>query len=194
MSSIWQRCGVAVQISNRVLVFLKKKTNWRVYTTLINFNMIILQKSNRVVYTISVTSLFKEYRIGGFNYSRLCVEHLRDLFEVSISFWKIYGRSDLNANKRFFNYRLSRARRTIKNAFGILMQRWRVFRKPIIADISTCENVVKATVVLHNFLMCDREAVKSYSSITDRSNTHPTWSNNPKRVDKQARDYLALSL
>ena len=128
--------------------------------------------------------------IRGYVWSTYAIySRLVNLFERII---RTYPVSDLNANKRFFNYRLSRARRTIKNAFGILMQRWRVFRKPIIADISTCENVVKATVVLHNFLMCDREAVKSY--ITDRSNTHPTWSNAPKRVDKQARNYLALSL
>ncbi|CAI6358823.1 unnamed protein product [Macrosiphum euphorbiae] len=51
-----------------------------------------------------------------------------------------------------FNYRLSRARRTIENAFGILASRFRIFRKPIIASEKTIINITKATIVLHNFI------------------------------------------
>ena len=50
-----------------------------------------------------------------------------------------------------YNYRLSRARRTSENAFGILAGRFQIFKKPI----NTSENVkdiVLATVVLHNYL------------------------------------------
>lgn len=59
----------------------------------------------------------------------------------------------LNETRKIFNYRLSRARRVIENAFGILAARWRIFRKPIIASISTCKKIIQATCCLHNFIM-----------------------------------------
>lgn len=63
-----------------------------------------------------------------------------------------YPGKNLNSEKRIFNYRLSRARRTIENAFGILVSRWQILLNNIIADVETVEKIVAATVCLHNFL------------------------------------------
>ena len=62
------------------------------------------------------------------------------------------GRVNLPCKEQIYNYRLSRARRCIENAFGILVSRWRIFRKPIIAKIDNVERFIKAAVILHNYL------------------------------------------
>ncbi|KAJ8926581.1 hypothetical protein NQ314_021034 [Rhamnusium bicolor] len=48
---------------------------------------------------------------------------------------------------------LSRARRVIESAFGILSGRWRIFRGPINASVSTTIKITQATIYLHNFIM-----------------------------------------
>lgn len=64
-----------------------------------------------------------------------------------------YPSNKLNRSRKIFNYRLSRARRVVENAFGIMVSKWRIYRKPINAPLKTCESIVKATVYLHNFLL-----------------------------------------
>ncbi|XP_063635183.1 uncharacterized protein LOC134805923 [Cydia splendana] len=55
-------------------------------------------------------------------------------------------------SKRNYNKRLSKARRVVENAFGILAEKWRVFHRPMECSVNTAEAVVKAACCLHNFL------------------------------------------
>lgn len=76
-------------------------------------------------------------------------------FQLSKNFMRPHSGRLLEPRKRIFNYRLSRARNTIENAFGILASRWRVFRKPIGFLPETVDKVISATVCLHNFLITE---------------------------------------
>jgi hypothetical protein len=58
----------------------------------------------------------------------------------------------LPEEEKIYNYRHSRARRVIENAFGILRSRWRIFSKPIKASVRNTENYVMACICLHNYL------------------------------------------
>ena len=75
-----------------------------------------------------------------------------------------YPGRHLDDEKRIFNYRLSRARRTIENAFGILAARWRIYRRSIQASPDKVTEIVKATCCLHNYLTLD----ESTTSINSR--------------------------
>lgn len=63
----------------------------------------------------------------------------------------------LTDDERIFNYRLSRARRVIENTFGIMGAKWQILNSCISCSPKNAEQIVKALVCLHNFMMtCGR--------------------------------------
>jgi len=66
-----------------------------------------------------------------------------------------YPGRNLTPEREIYNYRLSCARRTIENTFGILASQWRIFRRPIDSSVQTATKIVQAAVCLHNFLRRD---------------------------------------
>ena len=65
-----------------------------------------------------------------------------------------YSRFSLGkeVDKRVYNYRHSRCRRVVENAFGILVARFRIYERRLNLLPENAEKAVKATVVLHNFI------------------------------------------
>ncbi|KAK3925295.1 Phosphoenolpyruvate carboxylase [Frankliniella fusca] len=54
---------------------------------------------------------------------------------------------------------LSRARKVIENAFGIMTARFRILRRCLVASEETVRAVISAIVVLHNVLVMNEENV-----------------------------------
>ena len=59
---------------------------------------------------------------------------------------------DLDDERRIFNYRLSRARRVVENAFGLLAARWRVFQRRLQLHPQNADKVIQVTCVLHSYI------------------------------------------
>ena len=64
---------------------------------------------------------------------------------------KPYPHQGLSREKRIVNYRLSRARRIVENAFEILANRFRVFMTIIHLYPDNIESLILASCVLHNY-------------------------------------------
>lgn len=83
-----------------------------------------------------------------------------------------YPFKQLTNEKRIFNYRLSRARRTVENAFGILSSVWRVFSSTILLSPEKVTKVILTCCVLHNMLR--NRKVRSYLTVIPDTNTGQT--------------------
>lgn len=75
-------------------------------------------------------------------------------FPLKTYLLKPYSKAKLvnNDSNKVFNYRLSRARRTVENAFGILRARFRVFQGPMQVQPDMADKIVQAACSLHNYL------------------------------------------
>jgi hypothetical protein len=122
-----------------------------------------------------------------------------EAFALKDNLLKPYASASLNQERRVFNYRLSRARRTIENAFGILASVFRIFRRPINANVETVRSITKATVALHNFLLTEKSEKGNFKKVKEEWRTTvandgsllpvlQTGSNNYSKDAKTVRD------
>lgn len=75
-----------------------------------------------------------------------------EAFGLSQNILRPYAGKNLTIKKRVFNYHLSRACRFIECAFGILSNKWKIFHRPLNGSENFAEDIIKACVILHNFI------------------------------------------
>ncbi|XP_034234424.1 putative nuclease HARBI1 [Thrips palmi] len=102
-----------------------------------------------------------------------------------------------------FNYRLSRARRVVENAFGILSARFRVLRRNIIGSETLVQNLILACTALHNMHLIREDSIpprqrlylpEGYADVY-RSNGHlkkGRWRNEVKHEERSIFHRLAM--
>lgn len=76
-----------------------------------------------------------------------------EAFSLKCNLMKPFSQHELTNDRRIFNYRLSRARRVVENAFGILASKFGVFQKPINLSPEKAVKITMACCYLHNFLI-----------------------------------------
>ncbi|XP_069595663.1 uncharacterized protein [Ranitomeya imitator] len=75
-----------------------------------------------------------------------------EVFQLGRNLLKPYSSLNLNYTRRMFNYCLSRARRYVECAFGILTLKWRIVLTCMQLQPENVDRVVKACICLHNFV------------------------------------------
>lgn len=108
-----------------------------------------------------------------------------DAFPLGINMMKPYSQKTSKADqkKRVFNYRLSRARRTTENAFGILCHTFRIFFQPIAIAVETTDDLVLSGCILHNMLRGAATLFEGNTSEELDSSSHEFPRNNMTRME-----------
>lgn len=75
-----------------------------------------------------------------------------EAFQMSENLMTPYASSTLNTTEQIYNNRLSKARDYVECAFVLLTTKWKVLTTVIPLRPENVENLVKACVVLHNFV------------------------------------------
>lgn len=93
-----------------------------------------------------------------------------DAFPLKRYFMKPYPFKHQDNRQRIFSYRLSRARRVVENAFGIMASKFRIFQSAINLHPEKVEKIVLACTALHNFLRREHQSFYTPTGSIDNEN------------------------
>ena len=75
-----------------------------------------------------------------------------DIFPLKPWLMWPYSSRSMDLKEMVFNYRISRGRSVVENAFGMLTSRFRIFQRPLQQEVPVVSRVVMACLVLCNLL------------------------------------------
>ena len=75
-----------------------------------------------------------------------------DAFVLKNWLMKPFSKKNMSHSERVYNYRLSRGRRIVENAFGILANRFRCLLTTMLQSPETVTSIVLSCICLHNLL------------------------------------------
>lgn len=130
-----------------------------------------------------------------------CVILGDEAFPLQTYLMKPFTRRNIFTDReKIYNYRLCRARRIVENAFGILVSRFQIFKRPIALSPEKTIKLTKAACALHNWI---RKTSRNSNTIsvdiedTELGQIVPgSWSNEPNPLGlthfgiPQQRNYL----
>lgn len=110
---------------------------------------------------------------------------------------KPYGRQQLDPDKEYFNCRLSRARRTVECAFGIIYSKWRILATAIQTSVEVADDIVKCICLLHNIII-DKEGMdhhlKEIRTQTGNTTRNRVSTGRPNQAAENTRDLFKMYL
>ncbi|XP_026831161.1 protein ANTAGONIST OF LIKE HETEROCHROMATIN PROTEIN 1-like [Ooceraea biroi] len=115
-----------------------------------------------------------------------------EAFPLKTYLMRSYPGQGLDVSKRIFNYRLSRARRIIENAFGILSQKFRIYNRRIQAKPEHVDYIILTTCILHNFIRKFDNDANEYMYEGVSVNANGTLENLPMQGGNATKDAFRI--
>jgi len=84
---------------------------------------------------------------------------------------KPFARKNLSWEEHVFNIRLSRARRCVECAFGILTAKWQLLNKGIEMNVNKAERIMRCICLLHNIIIDLEGTTRDPSVLQETSQT-----------------------
>jgi hypothetical protein len=108
---------------------------------------------------------------------------------------KPYERNSLTDRRRKFNECLSRTRKTVECAFGILYSKWRIILKAIEMEVELADKIVKCICVLHNTII-EKEGFERHVTDFSVQRKSVTWERRGRLPTeaKNIKDLFALHM
>lgn len=93
-----------------------------------------------------------------------------EAFPLTKNIMRPYPANQLaDQEKRVFNYRLSRARRIVESAFGILQLRFEIFQRRIQVQANYIDNIILACTCLHNYIINNTKSSMQQTDVLENT-------------------------